>query len=93
MEKIKIRRKRSLGFAIANKLFATTKRFTTEKAVARCGEEEIGWKTSLGFATAKKMFAVVNVFAIAKQLFVAVKMKLIERPFTGSPQRRCYSPQ
>ena len=93
MEKIKLRRKRSLGFATTKKLFATAKRFATAKAVAHCGAEETRWKTSLGFAKAKNLFVVVNVFATVKMLFTAVKRKLIERSLIGSLRRRCCSPR
>ena len=60
MEKIKLRRKRSLGFATAKKLFAMV------KAVACHYKEKVGRKTNLVFATTKKLFVAVKRFAPVK---------------------------
>ena len=51
------------------------------KGVVHRGEEESYFKTSLEFTMSKT-------FTMAKLLFVAVKKKLIKRPFRGSPRRR-----
>ena len=42
MEKIKLRRKRKLGFTAAKKLFAAMKRFVMGKTIVPHGKEEAG---------------------------------------------------
>ena len=80
-KKVKPRRKSSLGFVAAKKLFSVGKRFATAKAVVHHSEEEANFKTSLGFTE-------VKTFAMEKLLFVTTKRKLIEKPFSGSSRRR-----
>ena len=66
MEKIKLRRKRSLGFATAKKLFAVAKRFTMAKADAYHCKEKVGGKTNLVFTTTKKLFVGTKRFTPVK---------------------------
>ena len=42
MEKINLRRNRSLGFTTAKKPLAAAKRFTTANSIAHRDEEEVG---------------------------------------------------
>ena len=79
MEKIKLRRKRSLGFATANKPFAATKRFATTKI-------KLDEKTILGFAATKKPFASMKRFTTTKDVARRSKGKMLKMPVSSSSQ-------
>ena len=104
MEKIKLRRKISLGFGAAKETFsaaklllATAKRKLEEREISSsprrgllfvAAKIKLDEKTILGLATAKKPFASAKRFTTAKDVTRHDKGKMFEIPISGLSQRR-----